>query len=169
MATKKNHAGDASWKGLLWAGGSMAGTGIFLVGLFILLDVLITVPVWHDWRLDARGVSTQASPLSMRVAGSGSHDAGTVVSHYIRVRFHDEKGAEHQAELMSADSTVLARASRKQPIAIEYDPQDPELVRVKGASASLFGNFSFIPLVEAIIGIILFVFGVRVRRRGLRG
>lgn len=144
MDSREQPTDDATYKALLWAGGSVGGTGIFIVGLFTLLDVLITAPVWHDWRLDARGVATEATPLSMRVVGAGSHEANTVVSHYIRVRFEDEDDDEHEAELMAADTAVFARVSNKQPIMIEYDPEEPELIRLAGGSASLFGNLTLI-------------------------
>jgi hypothetical protein len=149
---------------LLILGATFGGTGLFLAALFTLLDALIVRPVWDDWALDARGVSTEATPLSMRVAGTSNSRSGSqVVSHYVVVSFEDEEGEEHEAELMSADSEVFRRVREKEPLDIEYDPERPDLVRLEGETAALFGNFILIPLAVGLAGVWLLVLGLRRR------
>lgn len=139
-----------------------------LVALFMMLDILIARPVWDDWKLGLSGVSVKAKPLSLKRQGTGQTTGNSVVSHDVRVRYEDEDGVEHEAELTSADRDVLDRAVAKKSLRIEYHPDEPELIRLEGENAALFGNFIFLPFFGALIGIFLVGMGVRRHRRGRR-
>ncbi len=153
---------------LLLTGMMLAGTGFFLVALFCLLDAAIARPVWDDWRLDLSGQVAKAKPLSVKRQGTGHVDGNTTVSHTIRVQYEDDDGDEHKAEFMSADRDVISRAAAKKSLRIEYHPDDPGLVRLLGGRSGIFGNYILIPLLAGFLGVVMFVMGVRLRRKTRR-
>jgi hypothetical protein len=134
-----------------------------LVG--VVLTVVFTVvggPFWNDRILDDRGVRTDAHPFEV-------HPTNTRINRRtvqeIQLRFTDRAGQEHVGHVGSTSPSVIASARKGEPIAIDYDPQDPELIRVAGGSASVFGMLVLMPLGFAAVGAVLFVIGLLGARR----
>jgi hypothetical protein len=138
-------------------------------GIWGLVGVVLTVvftsvggPFWNDRILDDRGVRTDAQPFEV-------HPTSTRINRRtvqeIQLRFTDGAGQEHIGHVGTTSPSVIASARKGTPIAVEYDPQDLERIRVAGGSASLFGMLGLMPLAFALVGGILFVVGMRGARR----
>ena len=134
-----------------------------LVGF--VLPVVFTVvggPFWNDRILDDRGVRTDAQPFEVHPT-SARINRRTVQE--IQVRFTDGDGQEHIGHVGTINPAVIASARRGTPISIDYDPQHPELLRVTGGRASLFGMLGLMPLAFAVVGASVFVVGLLRARR----
>jgi uncharacterized protein DUF3592 len=145
---------DASTKFLLLFGAIWAFVGT-------LISVVFTVAggsVLGDVALDRRGVTTQATPVS--VEPTASRVNGRRV-YRITYTFTDEAGAPRASAAGTTNGDTLARAHRREPLPVQYDPQRPSLSRLVGESASFFGWFVLFPLAFAVIGWTLCLRGLR--------
>jgi hypothetical protein len=136
--------------GGIWA---LVGLGLgigFVVGGGNPLDDLIL-----RWRSEP----VQAAPL--RVTPTNSTVNGRPVSR-IRFEFHDRGGTTRQADCITSDPELIARATRGSALPAHYDPRHPARARIDGAQRSLFGLFSLLPLGMGLIGVVIL-------QRGLRG
>lgn len=125
--------------------------GIWMVtgGLITVVFMVVGGPPWNDWILDRRGVEAQADVLSV-----------TPTSSYVNRRpvrklslvFRDHAGAEQTG---SVGTTVGQGAT----VAIEYDPENPWLMRLKGGRASFFGPFTLLPMAFFLVGSGVFGWG----------
>ena len=114
-------------------------------------------PVWNDWILDSRGVRADAKPFDVHVTNTR---VNTRYVHQIQFRFTDPAGQEHTGHAGTTDPALIASARKGTPMPVEYDPQDPERMRLAGGSASAFGLFALIPLGFAVVGGVLFLRGL---------
>jgi hypothetical protein len=148
---------------LVWGGGYGGIPALVLCVLMVTMG-----PPWHDTTLDERGVSAQASPYAVEDTYVSHNDESLM---RVRLRFADRSGRKHDIGLTTIDGRILARANRREPIDIDYDPQDPELVRFHGQKRSqLSGDAAFVPpmllFVFILPGLPTFAWGLfQLRRR----
>jgi hypothetical protein len=130
---------------------------MILGGVFALNGVLLTViftviggPFWLDSRLDERGVQAQAMPTRVERTGSRVNNEQVYEIYYT---YTAADGSQQTRSARSRNQTTLAAAQAKTPLTIEYDPQNPDVSRIHGERASVFGWFVLIPVVSALIGL----------------
>jgi hypothetical protein len=138
-------------------------------GIWGLVGTVITVvftltggPVWNDWILDSRGVRADAKPFEVHAT---NNRVNRRYVNEIRFRFTDPDGQEHTGHTGTTDPALIASARKGTTMAVEYDPRDPERVRLLGGSASFFGYFALMPLGFAAVGGFLFLRGLLAARR----
>lgn len=122
-------------------------------------------PPWYDLVLDRRGVRTDARPYALERT-STRINRKTVV----RVRFEltDARGRTHRASATTTDGPLLFAAGQHQPVPVEYDPEDPTLVRFVGGSAVTFPLWAYFPALFGVAGALLFAASARSMRRTRR-
>jgi hypothetical protein len=126
-----------------------------------LISVVFTVAggsVLGDVALDRRGVTTQAMPISVEPTRTRVNRRRV---YRITYTFTDKAGAPRASAAGTTNGDTLARAHRREPLAIQYDPQRPSLSRLVGESASFFGWFVLLPLAFAVGGWALCLRGLR--------
>jgi hypothetical protein len=69
-------------------------------------------------------------------------------------------GDEFEGRTSTTDDQLLVRARAGQKLAVDYDPDNPALARVRGQRASFFGLFILIPVFFAAVGAVILLFGV---------
>jgi hypothetical protein len=153
---------DSSAVFLLFFGGIWAFVGL-------MISVVFTVaggPVWNDVALDRRGVVARAKPTGIR-ATSSQVNHRTVYE--ISYQFTDAEGLPRAGRSGTTDLLAITHADQGQPFDVEYDPQRPELTRLRGGRASFFGFFVLFPLAFFVVGAAVLVSGARraVRARRL--
>ena len=155
-------ATDALTQFLLLFGGIWAFVGCFMTALL----TFVGGPVLGDRTLDQRGLRAIGMPIA--VESTQSRVNGRKVQE-IRYSFKDRTGASHTASVGSVDEAMIARARAGEPLPIEYDPEEPELTRIHGGSASLIGLLFALPLAFGVAGLVILAFGVRrlLRRRAI--
>jgi len=153
-------AGAVRWNDrfMLLFGGIWGFVGTVMTVVFTLAGG----PVWDDWILDSRGVPADALPFEVHATNSRVN--GRYV-HEIQFRFTDGAGQPHTGHAGTTDARLIASARKATPMAVEYDPRDPERVRLAGGSASFFGKLGLMPLGFAAVGGALFLRGLLGARR----
>ncbi len=136
-------------KFLLLFGGIWFAVGVLLTSIFL----LIGRPFWVDTALDERGISTQAQVVAVRSTHSTVNRQSVFA---IEVAFQGASG-RHVAVLPTHDHGAIRSAQTKRVLSIEYDPEDPSVVRLQGGSASVFGWLALIPAPFGLIGGVLLV------------
>jgi hypothetical protein len=145
---------DVATKFLLLFGGIWGMVGIAVTIIFSVAGG----PVWNDIVLDRRGRPAQASPTA--VERTSAHVNGRAI-YRIAYTFTDGTGAPQASDAGTTDGYRIARATRRQPLAIDYDPAKPSRSRLAGESASLFGWFVLLPLGFAVVGAAIAMLGLR--------
>ncbi len=138
-------------------------------GIWALVGVVVTVaftagggPVWNDWILDSRGARADAHPFEVHATNN------RVNRRYVnQIQFHftDGAGQPRTGHTDTTDPALIASARKGTAMAVEYDPQDPERVRLAGGSASMFGALGLLPALFAVVGGFLLFRGLSGARR----
>lgn len=136
-----------------WFGIALLTAGVFTV---------VGGPIWDDWILDRRGKPATGTPYA--VEGTSSRVNGKSLMR-VRIRYRDGTGETRESSFTTTDGAELARARRRQPVQIEYDPEAPSRSRVQGHRASYFGAWVFLPAGVALCLLVPFVMLLRARGR----
>lgn len=149
----------------LRAAGAGATFLLMFGGIWMLVGTVITIaftigggPVWNDLVLDRRGLAADATPTALEPTGSRINGRAVVRIVYT---FTDKDGVARSGSSGTTNDVLLASASQRERLPIEYDPQAPQLSRVVGERASFFGWFILMPLGFAVVGAIVASRGVR--------
>lgn len=152
---------DSSISFFLLFGGIQAFIGALLFTVF----TAIGGPFWNDLALAQRGVQAQAIPSA---ATATSARVNNLRVYDVSFAFTTQAGALTATHAETTDKEVIEHAQKHEPIAIDYDPNHPSVVRFAGQSASPFGLFVLIPLGMALVGAALLYVGMK-RLRRFRG
>lgn len=136
-------------------GGIWGFIGVLLTVVF----VLVGGPPWDDAILDQRGVRTVAVPVRSEVTSTRINR-----SWVYRVTYSTRDAAG-----VAREGVVRTVGDRTGPFEIEYDPENPSLVRPVNGSASVFGLAGLIPSAFGLLGTLIAAAGLvfRSRRRAL--
>ncbi len=115
-------------------------------------------PPLGDIALDRHGLQAQAVATSIERTNLTVNDQPVW---RVSFNFKDGAGVPYKASTTSRDPSFLARAWRKEPIAIEYDPRDPTLTRIAGGSVSAVGALILVPFAFAVVCAIIAAIGLR--------
>jgi hypothetical protein len=119
----------------MWGGGYGGIPAIVLVIMMVGFG-----PPWSDWGLDARAKVTKAASIGVSTTGVSVNDSSLME---IKVSYRDAAGREHDAAFRTLDEGLVQRATRHEPVEIDYDPSDPSVVRPHGGKRSLFNESGF--------------------------
>ena len=148
---------------------------ILFGGIWALVGLGLGIGFWigggnplDDLILRWRSTPTRAVPLE--VAPTSSSENGRPVSK-IRFQFRDDEGVTREAECITSNTELIARARSGQELPASYDPSNPTRARIDGAKRSLFGLFTLIPLAMGLIGAVILYRGIGslVQRKRLLG
>lgn len=152
-------------KFLLLFGGIWFAVGVLLTSIFL----LIGRPFWVDTALDERGISTQAEVVAVRRTHSTVNRQPVFA---IEIAFQGTAG-RYSAVLPTHAYGAIRSAQTERVLSIEYDPEDPSVVRLQGGSASVFGRLALIPAPFGLIGggllVIAFLLALGERRSYVHG
>lgn len=148
------------------------GAGYGGMPLIILVVMMATMgPPWDDWILDQRAKTALATPQSVESTHTSVNDKDEM---RIKVRFTDNRGKAHIVGVNTTADAEIAKAHKREPLTIDYDPEDTTRVRLHGHKASLLsGEAAFaVPMLVFVFilpGMSAFVIGVirLLRRRSL--
>jgi hypothetical protein len=146
---------------------------ILFGGIWLTVGGIVTVvftvaggPFWNDITLDRHGVKADAILGSVEATNTRVNRRRVHRLHYV---FTDRDGVERHGVAQTTEPSGFY-APRFQ---IEYDPARPEVSRISGERASVFGLFVLFPLGFAGVGASVFALGMSrvlaVRRIYVRG
>jgi len=117
---------------------------------------------WNDMILDRRGVVAQGQALSA-IARNTRVNRRRVFE--LTYSFTDAGGVARTTSTVTTNRHLVAEARTNAPLAIDYDPRQPERTRIHGERASLVGVPGLLPFGIAMVGLVTFALGVRRARR----
>ena len=123
-------------------------------GIISIVFAVAGGPFWDDMLLDRRGVTAKATTGLLEPTNSWVNHRQV---HRVHYTFTDATGVERAGVGQTTDPASFYAPS----LSIDYDPRSPARTRLGGGSASFFGLFILFPLAFAVVGAIVFSFGLR--------
>jgi hypothetical protein len=123
-------------------------------GILTIVFTVVGGPFWNDIVLDRHGVRASATMGTIEETGSRVNRRRVHSVHYV---FTDRDGVEHHGVGHTTEPWRFYAPN----LQIEYDPRRPELSRISGERASVFGLYGLLPMGFAAVGAIVFGLGMR--------
>jgi hypothetical protein len=117
---------------------------------------------WTDMILDRRGVVASGQALSATARRTRVNGRRVFQLSY---SFTDAGGSVRTTSTVTTNRHLVAEARANAPLAIDYDPHQPERTRVHGERASLVGLPGLLPFGIAMLGLVGVAIGLRRARR----